>query len=79
MRFRVMLRERSLLVEVDQHQARYSLRKGEELEIEHHGETITVDGDGPVERPIPHLRVPSVRLRQPPGREPARRRPPPTN
>jgi alpha,alpha-trehalose phosphorylase len=74
MRFRIMYRERSLLVEVDQQSARYSLQNGEPLEIAHHGEAVTVDGDGPVEMGIPRLRSSPRRVHQPPGREPARRR-----
>jgi alpha,alpha-trehalose phosphorylase len=74
LRFRIMFRERSLLVAVDQEHARYSLRAGEPLEIEHHGESATVTGDDVLELPIPRLGPQPPPPSQPPGREPARRR-----
>jgi alpha,alpha-trehalose phosphorylase len=74
LRFRIMFRERSLLVEVDQEHARYSLRAGEPLEIAHHGETATVSGDDVLELPIPRLDPQRSAPTQPPGRAPARRR-----
>jgi alpha,alpha-trehalose phosphorylase len=76
MRFRIMFRGRSLWVEVDQEHARYSLRSGEPLEIDHHGEPVTVEGERPVELAIPRLTSRPPQVQQPPGREPARRRPP---
>jgi alpha,alpha-trehalose phosphorylase len=76
LRFRLMFRGRSLLVEVDREHARYRLRKGEPLEIEHHGEKITVTTDEELERGIPQLR-PRGNPTQVPGREPDRRRPQP--
>jgi len=76
LRFRLMFRERSLLVEVDREHARYQLRRGEPLTIEHHGEEITVTTDEQLEREIPTLR-PRGKPTQPPGRAPARRRPQP--
>ncbi len=75
LRFRIMFRERSLLVEVDHEHARYALRAGEPLEIAHHGEPVTVTGDGVIELAIPHLDPQPSPPSQPPGREPARRRP----
>src|SRR5450755_1018554 len=74
LRFRIMFRERSLLVAVDQEHARYSLRAGEPLEIEHHGESATVSGDDVLELPIPRLDPQRSAPTQPPGRAPARRR-----
>jgi alpha,alpha-trehalose phosphorylase len=76
LRFRLMFRGRSLLVEVDREHARYRLRKGEPLEIEHHGEKITVTTEEAVERGIPPLR-PRGSPTQVPGRTPDRRRPAP--
>ncbi|MDQ6745090.1 MAG: glycoside hydrolase family 65 protein [Actinomycetota bacterium] len=73
--FRLAFRGRRLLVEVDQRRARYSLLEGSPLQITHHGETLTVPSDGEVTRAIPSAPSP-VAPRQPPGREPARRRPP---
>jgi alpha,alpha-trehalose phosphorylase len=74
--FRVRCRGRMLLVEVKPTQATYTLTDGDDLEIEHHGERITVTSGEAVTRPIPrppNLPAPS----QPPGRAPKRRRPPP--
>ena len=76
LRFRLMFRGRSLLVEVDREHARYRLRNGEPLEIEHHGEKITVTTEEAVERGIPPLR-PRGSPTQVPGRTPDRRRPQP--
>ena len=76
LRFRLMFRGRSLLVEVDREHARYRLRKGEPLEIEHHGEKITVTTEEAVKRGIPPLR-PRGSPTQVPGRTPDRRRPAP--
>ena len=73
LRFRMMVRERSLLVEVDSGHARYRLRSGDPLEIEHHGEAVTVTTEEPVALAIPAIK-PRGAPEQPPGRAPARRR-----
>jgi alpha,alpha-trehalose phosphorylase len=72
--FRFMFRGCTLRVEVEPQRATYSLLTGDELEIVHHGETVTVTADQPQTLPIPKApaREPA---KQPPGREPARRRP----
>ena len=57
--FRLCFRGRRLLVEVGPEQATYSLLQGASLEIVHHGEKTTVDGDG--RRPAPSLRHPRAR------------------
>ena len=75
LRFRLMFRGRSLLVEVHHHRARYSLLRGKPLEIIHYDQRVTVNGDEPAELPI-HDLDPRPAPRQPPGREPAARRPP---
>ncbi|HEY5190153.1 MAG TPA: glycoside hydrolase family 65 protein, partial [Solirubrobacteraceae bacterium] len=72
LRFRIMIRASSLLVEVDHEQASYSLLDGPPVTLSHHGEELEVDGDGPVSCPIPAL-VARPAPRQPPGREPTRR------
>ncbi len=72
--FGLCFRGRRLKVEVDQQQARYSLRQGETLEIAHYGEAFDVTGVEPVTRPIPSTPARDLPA-QPPGREPARRRP----
>jgi alpha,alpha-trehalose phosphorylase len=70
-----MFRGRRLLVDVRQDQARYTLVDGDPLEILHHGERVTLNRSRPLTRsipPAPTLEPPT----QPPGRAPARRRPP---
>jgi alpha,alpha-trehalose phosphorylase len=74
LRFRIMIRGSSLLVEVDHEQATYSLLDGPSVPLRHHGERLDVTADAPVARPIPRL-VSRPAPRQPPGREPTRRRP----
>jgi alpha,alpha-trehalose phosphorylase len=71
--FRLTFRGRRLLVEVEPHQATYSLQEGAPLEITHHGEQVTMTAKR-LARPIPPppQRDPPS---QPPGRAPARRRP----
>ena len=77
MRFRLLVRERCLLVEVDSEHARYRLRSGDPLDIEHHGKPVTVTAeDSPIELAIPSIK-PRGAPQQPPGRAPARRRPAP--
>ncbi len=64
-----------LRIEVEQTQATYTLLMGEQLDIHHHGEPITVTAGQPVQRPIP----PATQLEpptQPRGRAPRRRRVP---
>ncbi len=61
-----------LRIEVEPTQATYTLLTGEQLDIHHHGEPITVTADQPVQRPIPpasELEPPT----QPRGRAPQRR------
>jgi len=73
--FRLMVHGANLHVEVDHEQATYSLLDGEPIELQHHGETVTVNGDGPQSRPIPRIDPPPA-PRQPPHRAPTRRRAP---
>ncbi len=70
--FRLCFRGRRLLVEVGPEQAAYSLLQGASLEIVHHGEKTTVDGQRPQTCPIPPA-PPRDTPRQPPGRAPKRR------
>jgi alpha,alpha-trehalose phosphorylase len=70
--FRLAFRGRRLLVEVEASQARYTLREGEPLEIEHDGEPLTLTTEGPVTADVT-LPPPRERPSQPAGREPARR------
>jgi alpha,alpha-trehalose phosphorylase len=74
LRFRLMFRGRELMVEVDSEHARYRLRFGDPLTIEHHGTEYNVTTEKELELEIPTLR-PRGNPTQPPGREPARRRP----
>jgi alpha,alpha-trehalose phosphorylase len=72
--FGLCFRDRWLRVEVDHERATYSLRRGQPLEVTHHGETLTVAVGRRVTRPIPTLVVRQAPT-QPPGRAPARRKP----
>ncbi len=73
--FTVCLRDRRLRVTVLPGEASYVLDKaGPPLEIEHHGQPVSVTHDEPQSRPIPDLPV-RPRPAQPPGREPERRDP----
>jgi alpha,alpha-trehalose phosphorylase len=64
-----------LRVEVKPARATYTLLMGDALEIQHHGEPITVTREHPVHCPIPP--PPALeRPTQPPGREPVRRQVP---
>jgi len=74
LRFRIMIRSSSLRVEVSHEQATYALLEGPPLTLRHHGEELEVTADTPVSRAIPAL-APRPTPRQPPGREPIRRRP----
>ncbi len=64
-----------LRVEVEQTQATYTLLTGEPLDIDHHGEPITLSVGQPVQRPIPAA-TPLEPPTQPRGRAPRRRRAP---
>jgi len=75
LRFRLTFRGRSLLVEADHERASYSLLGGEPLELDHHGERVTISAGQPLELAIPAI-APRTAPGQPPGRVPARRRPP---
>ena len=72
--FRLCFRGRRLKVEVDQQQARYSLRQGESLQLAHHGEKFEVTAAESVTRMIPPAPVHDL-PKQPPSRAPARRSP----
>ncbi len=73
--FRLTFRGRRLLVDIRHDKATYTLSDGEPLEIVHHGESATVAADAPLVRPLPPLPQLAAPT-QPPGRAPARRRPP---
>jgi alpha,alpha-trehalose phosphorylase len=71
--FRLCVRGRRLLVEIQRDGATYSLRGEEPLQIVHNGEELTIEPDQPVHRdlaPLPDFPTP----RQVPGREPSRHR-----
>jgi alpha,alpha-trehalose phosphorylase len=72
LKFRLMYRGRSLLVQVNHEHAIYSLLDGEPLEIGHHGQSATVSADKPLTLAIPAI-ASRPAPRQPPGREPVRR------
>jgi alpha,alpha-trehalose phosphorylase len=74
--FSLMLRGQRLRVEVTQASARYLLADGDALKISHHGTALTLKAGKPQDLSIPPAPV-RPRPSQPPGREPARRRPVP--
>jgi alpha,alpha-trehalose phosphorylase len=74
LRFRVTFRGRRIEVEIGSGRAIYTLREGEPLEIAHHGEAATIEPVEPLTLDIPAAH-PGPRPSQPPGREPAQRRP----
>ena len=61
------------MVEVRHDQAGYTLLDGDPLEVVHHGEPLTIEHGRPIVGAIPPAAA-RVRPRQPPGREPFRRR-----
>jgi alpha,alpha-trehalose phosphorylase len=75
LQFRLTFLHRRLCVEIDHEQASYSLLKGDPLEVAHYGEPVMLSSAKPCVRPIPPLESRAA-PRQPPGREPVRRRPP---
>jgi alpha,alpha-trehalose phosphorylase len=74
--FSLMLRGQRLRVEVTQASASYLLADGDPLKISHHGTALTLKAGKPQDLSIPPAPMRS-RPSQPPGREPARRRPVP--
>ena len=69
MTFGILVRGRQLRVEVRARQATYTLADGEQLELSHYGEALTVIRGASETRRIPHLVEP------PPPEQPARRAP----
>ena len=67
--FRLRFRGRRVQVEVTPSEAHYELQVGHDLEIAHHGETLTLSKNDPVTRPIPPVTEREAPT-QPPGREP---------
>jgi alpha,alpha-trehalose phosphorylase len=71
--FRLCVRGRRLLVEIARDGVTYSMRGEEPLTLVHDGETLTLEPDQPLTRPVPEppdLPAP----KQVPGREPSRHR-----
>ena len=71
--FSIMIRGQRLRVEITHERARYLIDDEEPLEIIHHGAPVTLSGGKAQECPVPPVAA-GARPRQPPGREPARRR-----
>ncbi|MDQ1050696.1 glycoside hydrolase family 65 protein [Streptomyces sp. V4I2] len=67
--FTVQLLGRRLRVEIGPDKATYTLVSGDPLTIRHHGNPLTVNGDGPVVRPVP-AQKPRPAPEQPPHRSP---------
>jgi alpha,alpha-trehalose phosphorylase len=71
--FGILIRSHLLRVEVTHRSARYLLADGDPLEIEHHGERLTLSAGKQQERPIPRASQ-WPRPSQPAGRAPAHRK-----
>jgi alpha,alpha-trehalose phosphorylase len=72
--FRLVFRDRRLMVEANRTHATYTLLAGEPLELLHHGKPIVVSTGNPVAEPIP-VRDTLPAPTQPHGRTPSRRGP----
>ena len=73
--FSIVRRKLCLRVEVTASAATYRLTRGSgSLQIMHYGETFTLNGPDPIERPISEF-SPREAPEQPPGREPMRHSP----
>ena len=70
--FRVRYRGRSLKVDVRRNEVTYQLLDGEPMQIVHDDEELTVDGGVTRTWELPDV---GPEPKQPPGREPRRRRP----
>jgi alpha,alpha-trehalose phosphorylase len=70
--FTILIRGHQLRVEVTHPSARYLLADGNPLDIQHHGERLTLSSGKQQERPIPAI-AQQPPPAQPPGRAPARR------
>jgi alpha,alpha-trehalose phosphorylase len=74
--FNVLFQGRSLRVEVRGQEAGYLLRSGKDLQIEHHGQPVTLTEGNEVVLPLPET-TPMQAPTQPHGRAPASRVPVP--
>ncbi len=72
--FRLRYHGRLLRVGVTPRSATYRLLEGPPLTLTHYGKELSVDGRA-VTRRVPEVPVPELTIHQPPGREPAPRRP----
>ncbi|MEV1202345.1 glycosyl hydrolase family 65 protein, partial [Microbispora rosea] len=72
--FRVRYRGRLLRVDITQDGTTYRLLHGPPLTLSHHGEELTLGAQPQARRNAPPP-FPDLRVKQPPGREPAPRRP----
>ncbi|EOM76742.1 glycoside hydrolase family 65 protein [Rhodococcus rhodnii] len=67
--FHLNAQGRCIAVEITPETATYTLRSGEPIDLEHHGEPFTLTVEEPVVQPVPGLPVVEP-VRQPPGRAP---------
>jgi alpha,alpha-trehalose phosphorylase len=72
--FSLFIQGRRLRVEITHAEASYTLAGGDPLTIMHHGQTVSLPAGKPRAMPVPAAPTRS-RPSQPPGREPAHRRP----
>jgi alpha,alpha-trehalose phosphorylase len=73
--FKISLRRRRLAVDVRPTTATYTLLDGEPMCITHHGQPVTASPGDAIVCPVPTAPAGSPTPKQPPGREPVRRRP----
>ncbi|PBC78418.1 alpha,alpha-trehalose phosphorylase [Streptomyces sp. TLI_235] len=73
--FALRVRDSLLRVEITHATTRYTLKRGQSIQVQHDGEVLEVKSGSPVHRPTVVADAPPERCIQPPGREPARRHP----
>ncbi|MEV8095119.1 glycosyl hydrolase family 65 protein [Kitasatospora sp. NPDC085879] len=73
--FALRVRDSLLRVEITHATTRYTLKRGQSIQVQHDGEVLEVKSGSPVHRPTVVADPPPERCIQPPGREPARRHP----
>jgi len=73
--FTILMRGRRLHIEITHTSAKYTLADGKPLDFMHYGHKVSVSTEKPQLHRIPKAAPATPRPSQPPGREPARRRP----
>jgi alpha,alpha-trehalose phosphorylase len=73
--FTLLIKGRRLRVEVTHATARYTLADGQQLDFMHYGQKVSLSAEKPEVHRVHKTAPLTPRPSQPPGREPARRRP----